>query len=190
MGKRTRTTGAITGLLGGVALLAGCGQAGAIGGNDMSANSAAKQDISASNCAAQDFTVELTPQPQHPDQLLLAMTNTSDEPCELGGWVNLTPQNMAGEPIEQVPSQNVEIPGAPKPLTLQPGRTAFSGVHLELGSKSDPNAYVATGFIAKPADMEGEVNAHIGGTDGQPAEFPLKSLQVGTLQPSPQGVLF
>ncbi|MEB3368147.1 DUF4232 domain-containing protein [Saccharopolyspora mangrovi] len=188
--KRIRTIGAATALLGGTLLIAGCsGQAASLT-NAAGVGSAQGDDVSASHCSATDFEIELQAQPD-PSQYLLTMTNTSDEACELGGWVNLTPTNMADEPIEEVPSSNVEIPGGPQDITLEPGRTAFAGVHAELGDKGDPNTYVTSGFAATPADMSGTVNAPVNGLNNEPVtEIPLKRLQVGTLQPSSQGVLF
>ncbi|TWF92809.1 DUF4232 domain-containing protein [Saccharopolyspora dendranthemae] len=193
--KRIRTIGAATALLGGTLLIAGCsGQAATTGAATLNAGSHAASaqgdDVSASNCSATDFEIKLQAQPD-PSQYLLTMTNTSDEACQLGGWVNLTPTNMANEPIEEIASKSVEIPGAPQHITLEPGRTAFAGVHADLGDKSDPNTYVASGFIATPSDMSGRVNAPVNSTNNQPVtELPLKGLQVGTLQPSSQGVLF
>lgn len=194
--KRIRTVGAATALLGGTLLIAGCsGQAATTGAatlNDAGSRAASAQgdDVSASNCSATDFEIKMQAQP-NPGQYLLTMTNISDEACQLGGWVNLMPTNMANEPIEEVASKSVEIPGGPQNLTLEPGRTAFAGVHADLGDKGDPNTYVASGFVATPSDMTGRVNAPVSGTNNQPVtEIPLKGLQAGTLQPSPQGVLF
>ncbi|MDI2032149.1 DUF4232 domain-containing protein [Saccharopolyspora sp. TS4A08] len=188
MSKRLRTIGAATALLGGTLLITGCG--GAAATQAVTAHGASASDVSASNCSATDFEIKLQAQPD-PSQYLLTMTNTSDEACELGGWVNLTPTNMADEPIEEVPSSNVEKPGGPADITLEPGRTAFAGVHADLGDKGDPNTYVTSGFVATPADMSGSVNAPVNGLNNEPVtEIPLKGLQVGTLQPSAQGVLF
>ncbi|GAB3684500.1 DUF4232 domain-containing protein [Saccharopolyspora tripterygii] len=201
MVKRIRTIGAATALLGGTLLIAGCGGQAATssaatlndtGSHAASANARTPQgdDISAFNCSATDFEIKLQAQPD-PSQYLLTMTNTSDEACQLGGWVNLTPTNMANEPIEEIAGKNVEIPGGPQDITLEPGRTAFAGVHADLGDKGDPNTYVTSGFLATPSDMSGSVNAPVNSTNNEPVtEIPLKGLQVGTLQPSPQGVLF
>ncbi|SFS40635.1 DUF4232 domain-containing protein [Saccharopolyspora flava] len=192
MSKRLRTIGAATALLGGTLLLSACGGAAtqAVTATGASASDVSASDVSGSNCSATDFEIKLQAQPD-PSQYLLTMTNTSDKACELGGWVNLTPTNMANEPIEQVRGVNVEKPGGPADITLEPGRTAFAGVHAELGDKGDPNTYVASGFVATPADMSGSVNAPVNGPNNEPVtEIPLKGLQVGTLQPSAQGVLF
>ncbi|WP_214370620.1 DUF4232 domain-containing protein [Pseudonocardia sp. H11422] len=134
--------------------------------------------------------MDLNAQPDHPGEFLLALTNTSDKSCDVGGWVDLVPRNMADEPITQVPTDKIEHPGAPVQIKLEPGRTAFAGVRAELGDKADPNTYVASGFTAAPTDMDGEVNADVVGSEGQPVQIPLKSLQIGTLQPITDGVLF
>ncbi|RRO12753.1 DUF4232 domain-containing protein [Saccharopolyspora rhizosphaerae] len=180
--------GTATALLGGTLLITGCsGQAAAL---THAVGTAPADEISASQCAATDFRIELQAQPD-PSRYLLTTTNTSDQACRLGGWVALTPKDMTDEPIEQVPSTNVEVPGAPQDLTLAPGRTAFAGVHVELGDKQDSDTYVTSGVDASPTDMSGSVNAPVRGLTPEPVtEIPLRGLQVGTLQPSAQGVLF
>lgn len=210
--KRTRTAGTAAALVSGALLLAGCSggqgatnaaaapeKSGADSGSASSpaegqsssgGSSSTSGNVSASNCSAQDFKIDLNAQPGKPGAFLLAMTNNSDKACELGGWVDLTPTDAKGEPTD-VPMQNVEVPGPPEDLTLEPGRTAFAGVQAEQGSKDDSDTKVATGFTAKPSNMDGEVDANLVGTDGSSAEapqLPIKSLKVGTLQPTSQGV--
>lgn len=203
MVKRTRTAGTAAALVGGALLLAGCGgQAAtnsAVGMADQAADqganaagSAAKPeqgDISASNCSSEDFEITLQAQPSG-GTFLLQMTNLSDEACDLGGWVNLTPTNMAGEKFE-IPTDYVNEPGPDQDLTLAPGTSAFAGVKYETGQQSDPNDQVASGFAATPSDMSGEITAQVKDTNGgdTPIDFPIKSLQVGTLQESAQGVV-
>ena len=211
--KRTRTAGTAAALISGALLLAGCSggqnatnaaaapeKSGADSGSASSpaedqsssgGSSGGSGNVSASNCSAEDFKIDLNAQPGKPGTFLLAMTNNSDKACELGGWVDLTPTNAKGEPTD-VPTQNVEVPGPPEHLTLESGKTAFAGVQTEQGSKADGDAKVATGFTAKPSNMDGEVNANVINTHGsndEPVELPIKSLKVGTLQPTSQGVL-
>jgi outer membrane murein-binding lipoprotein Lpp len=201
--KRTRTAGTAAALVSGALLLAGCsGGQGAMNTASAPQNPGADTarsdsdpasgsgNVSASNCSAQDFKIDLNAQPGKPGAFLLAMTNNSDKACELGGWVDLTPTDAKGEPTD-VPMQNVEVPGPPEDLTLEPGKTAFAGVQTEQGSKADADAKVATGFTAKPSNMDGEINANVINTRGssdEPIELPIKSLKVGTLQPTSQGV--
>lgn len=195
--KRTRTAGTAAALIGGALLLAGCsgGQnatnaATAPEKSGSDASSGQSNGNSASNCSAEDFKIDLNAQPGKPGAFLLAMTNNSDKACELGGWVDLTPTDAKGEPTD-VPTENVEVPGPAEHLTLESGKTAFAGVQTEQGSKTDSDAKVATGFTAKPSNMDGEVNANVISTNGNSEEapqLPIKSLKVGTLQPTSQGV--
>lgn len=200
--KRTRTASAAAALVGGALLLAGCGGQAATNsaaapenlgadtaGSDTDPSSGTHDDISASNCSAEDFEITMQAQPDG-GVFLLGMKNTSDKACQLGGWVNLTPTNMAGQPMA-TPTENVNMPGPDQNLTLDPGKTAFSGVKVELSDQSDPDAEVATGFTATPSDMTGTVNVQVSDTNGgdSPLELPIKNLQVGTLQASPQGVV-
>ncbi|WP_243791881.1 DUF4232 domain-containing protein [Saccharopolyspora gloriosae] len=188
---RTRKFGAAAALFSGALLLVGCGQATGSAPEGVS-NAAIQQggsteDISASPCSAEDFKVDLNPQPGRPGVFLLAATNTSDKACPVSGWATLTPENMAGEPLE-VPTENVEIPGGFEEISLEPGRTAFAGVHLELGDKNEVPA--ATGFKASFQDTSGQVNADIVSGDQEYFEYAIESMQIGTFQPSPQGVTF
>ncbi|MCI2419701.1 DUF4232 domain-containing protein [Saccharopolyspora sp. K220] len=203
--NRTGTLGSIIGLFGGVLLLAGCGQpaadsapAPAQGGSiqrdgamsEISAGSAGANAVS-SNCSATDFSVDLNIQPDRPGVLLMAVTNDSQQSCTLNGWVDLAATDMAGDPITEVPTERVEMPGAPMEINLDPGESAFAGVHLELGDKADPDTFVGTGFTATPPGTAGSTNAEIIGANGeQYFEFPIKSMQIGSLQPSAQGVTF
>lgn len=188
---KTRKFGAAAALFSGALLLVGCGQATGSAPEGLS-NAAVQQggsaeDISASPCAAEDYKVDLIPQPDRAGVFLMAVTNNSDETCPVSGWASLTPENMAGEPLE-VPTENVEIPGGPTEISLEPGRTAFAGVHMELGDKNE--VPTASGFKAGFQDTSGEVNVNIDSGDQEYLEFPIESMQIGTLQPSAQGVTF
>jgi hypothetical protein len=61
-----------------------------------------------------------------------------------------------------------------------------------VGDKADASTFVATSVRVTPPNGTGRTNVAIVGTDGHSggyAEFDMKSVQVGTLQPSSQGVL-
>lgn len=189
---KTRKFGAAAALFSGALLLVGCGQA--TGSTPQGVSGAAIQqdgsaeDISASPCSAEDYKVDLIPQPDRPGVNLLAVTNTSDQACPVSRVTSLTPQDMTGSPIDGVPSEEVDIPGPPTEISLEPGRTAFAGVHFELGDKNEVPA--ATGFRASLSDTSGDVNVNVESGDQEYLDFPIKSMQIGTLQPSAQGVTF
>jgi uncharacterized protein DUF4232 len=208
-----RTLGAIAGLFTGAVLLAGCSQPPSAGGiatgqdgspaglprggtmSEISADESASSDnrpqAFESNCAATAFKVDLNVQPDRPGILLMAVTNNSKGTCELNGYVDLVPTNMKGDQLHDVPKENVAVPGEPVDISLAPGESAFAGVRIELGDKADPNTMVATGFEAKLPGTAGTTSAEVIGTEGtspQYFEFPIKSMQVGSLQPAAQGV--
>ncbi|MEU6270454.1 DUF4232 domain-containing protein [Saccharopolyspora shandongensis] len=227
--NRTRTLGAISGLVGGALLLAGCGQPAAApqntqGNADASAPAAgiapgefqpgkpsgegkpsagttaggqatgSGQRTTGAKCTSSDFKVDLNIQPDRPGVLLMALTNKSQKTCDLNGWATVTPLDMSNSTID-APTQQVEIPGSPTDFSLAPGETGFAGVLIELGDKGDSNTYIATGFQVGVPGASDAVNATIFGTDGTNtgngglyAEFPIKSMKVGSLQPVAQGV--
>ncbi|MEV0058169.1 DUF4232 domain-containing protein [Saccharopolyspora shandongensis] len=227
--NRTRTLGAISGLVGGALLLAGCGQPAAApqntqGNADASAPAAgiapgefqpgkpsgegkpsagttaggqasgSGQRTTGAKCTSSDFKVDLNVQPDRPGVLLMAVTNKSQKVCDLNGWPTVTPLDMSNS-TGDVPTQQVEIPGGPTEFSLDPGETGFAGVLIEFGDKGDSNTFVATGFQVGVPGASDAVNTNIIGTDGTSsengglyAEFPIKSMKVGTLQPAAQGV--
>jgi hypothetical protein len=135
------------------------------------------------------FTVDLTIQQ---DGLgLLAITNNTKSDEALNGWPALSFLNQANEPVS-VPVQNVKIPGVATPVTLSPGQTAFAGVKWTDGDKASSSTFVATTLKVTPPGAAAPAVANVIGTDGKKHayyEFDITSVQVGTLQPSTQGVL-
>lgn len=145
-----------------------------------------------SPCTAKDFKVDLNVQPDRPGILLMAVDNTSKKVCKLNGWPDISPMDASGTNFT-VGINKVAIPGGPTEFDLPPGTTGFAGVEIQLGSKADDR--VATGFTVALPGAGAPVNANIIGTDGTStgnnglyAEFPIKSMKVGTLQPVAQGV--
>jgi hypothetical protein len=122
---------------------------------------------------------------------LLALTNTGRRAATVRGWPTLVFLNAANETVA-VPMRKVEIPGAGPPITIGPGETAFAGVRWVVGDKADAKTFVATSLRLTPPGGTGSVNVRVIGVDGQQGgyvEFDLTSAQIGTLQPSSQGVL-
>ena len=177
MPKRKLATAAVA-LTAGSLLLAGGGQAVAAGAANPPAG-----EVSASNCTAEDFAVTMRAQAE-PGSFLLELRNGSDRTCEFGGWVRLTPQTAKGTPIE-VPTDYVEVPGPPGVAELAPGETAYAGVRAEYGETD----FVAVGFGATPADTAGFSNVVVEGAGEPYPRLPITSLRVGSVQPTPDGVL-
>lgn len=138
---------------------------------------------------AGQFTVDLTIQQ---DGLgLLAVQNAGKTKATLNGWPTLAFRNAANETVA-VPVKNVKIPGAATPITLAPGENAFAGVKWTDGDKASTSTFVATTLEVTAPGATTPVVANVIGTDGKKQgyyEFDITSVQVGTLQPSTQGVL-
>ncbi|MEU4672324.1 DUF4232 domain-containing protein [Amycolatopsis sp. NPDC023774] len=140
--------------------------------------------------AAETFHAELTLQPDQ-NVALLTLENRGKTTVTLKGWPKLRFLGADGSPLD-FPIHEVEIPGAAIPVTLKPGTTAFAGVKWTLGDKADSDAFVASNFEATPPGATGTTNIDLIGLDGQTVQvpqFPIKSVEVGTLQPAAQGVL-
>lgn len=187
MPKRSLTITAAAALCGGAVLLAGCGQA----AQPQMMNATAQTDdpapgeVPASDCSGDDFKVMMRPQPDDPGSFLLELQNRSDKSCEVGGWAHLVPVGSKGPRID-VPTEEVESPTPPNDdIRLEPGATAYSGVRAELG---DPPV-VAAGFDTTLSDMSGKIPTEVEKPEGTGARIPVTHLQIGTLQPTPEGVL-
>ncbi|MEU6131511.1 DUF4232 domain-containing protein [Saccharopolyspora sp. NPDC047091] len=177
MPKRKLATAAVA-LCAGSLLLAGGGQAVAAEAANPPAGGTA-----ASNCSGEDFAVTMRAQAD-PGSFLLELRNTSDRACQVGGWVRLTPQTAKGTPID-VPTDYVQVPGPPGVDEVAPGGTAYAGVRAEYG-ETDFNA---VGFEAAPDDVAGHSMVVVEGAGEPYPLLPVTSLQVGTLQATPDGVL-
>ncbi|MER7078503.1 Protein of unknown function [Saccharopolyspora kobensis] len=198
--NRTRVLGTVAALAGGIAMLTGCSQ-GATNSPVPASNAAVvgqpeqgerqqadgtQPDISTEGpCAVEDVAVTLTPQPDRPGIFLMTAVNNSPEACYVDGWGGVVPLDMTGSAFE-VPTEHVKIPGEPTNMRLEQGETAFAGVKMELGDKNDPNVRVANGFNAFMPNVEGTTNAKVAGADYY--EYPVVSIQIGSYQPSAQGV--
>ncbi|WP_370947258.1 DUF4232 domain-containing protein [Amycolatopsis sp. cg5] len=122
---------------------------------------------------------------------LLALTNTGSGPCTLEGWPTLS-FLAANNSVIKVPVKKVEQPGAGPKIVLEPGRSAFAGVKWTTCDKGDETCFVATTVkVAAPGTKKPVVADFIGagGGDQKVLELPVSAVEVGTLQPSTQGVV-
>lgn len=135
------------------------------------------------------FTVDLTIQQ---DGLgLLSVANKGKTKATIDGWPTLTFLNAANETLS-VPTKKVNIPGAATSITLAPGENAFAGVKWTDGDKANSSTFVATTLKVTAPGSTTPVVANVIGTNGKNQsyyEFDITSVQVGTLQPTTQGVL-
>jgi hypothetical protein len=120
---------------------------------------------------------------------LVTLTNKSSKTCKVQGRAAISLTNAAGEVVD-VPTREVDEPGAAVAITLKPGRTAFEGIKWTSCDKADASCAVGNG-------MRFNLEASTDGPDARLVAFPaaeksditIKSLSIGTLQPSTQGVV-
>jgi Protein of unknown function (DUF4232) len=168
---------------------AAAGGGGGAGGGAAAPGHGGEGDPSGASVIAASFRAELTI--QKAGLGLLTLTNVSKNDVTLKGWPTLEFLNAANEPVA-VPTQKVNVPGAGPSITVAPGRTAFAGVKWAVGDKGATSTFVATSVQLTPPAGTGRINVSIVGTNGHSGgdvELDMTSAQVGTLQPSSQGVL-
>jgi hypothetical protein len=176
------------------AMVTGCGVSGAMGAATSTSTSSTASQVAVGAPARNAGNVqgkigaELVHQ-QAPGSEILVVTNKGAEPLTVDGWPTLSFLNAANGSLA-VPVRKVSQPGAATRTTIQPGQSAFAGVKLIFGDKADNDTYVATTTNLTIPGAPTTVVSLIG-DDGHAAEYPeldLKSVQVGTFQPSMQGV--
>jgi hypothetical protein len=146
-----------------------------------------------SACTATDIKVTLTEQPQRREgdsrMALVQLTNTSSRTCNVGGWPVITLVNAADEAVN-VQTKDVAEPGESVPADLAPGTGAFAGIKwtvCDKGVADCPTGNTVKVGLAKGgplvvATLEGFPNP-------EQSDITFKSLQIGTFQPSNQGVV-
>jgi hypothetical protein len=144
-------------------------------------------------CTTADIKVTLTEQPQRREgdsrMALVHLANVSSRTCNVGGWPVITLVNAANEAVT-VPTKNVAEPGESVPADLAPGGGAFAGIKWTICDKAA--AECPTGNTIKVGLTKGGplvVAALEGFPNAEQSGLTFKSLQVGTIQPSNQGVV-
>lgn len=160
-----------------------------------SANQGSATNNTSNSCAGSDFAVEMDVQPSQAGTFLVVVTNNSGKTCTLTGWLDLAGQDASGE-AHELNVNKVAEPGPPTEVALAPGAAAFAGMQVEPGDKADVNTSVVTGFEATLPGVNGPAaSTTIVPADGLSWEqepdptIPVKSVQLGTLQPTRDGVL-
>lgn len=147
---------------------------------------------SVSTCLDTDLKVVLTAQdefrPEATMHALVQATNVSDHTCRVTGWIAVSLVDAAGV-AKPVSGQQVDLPGPPEPVDVDPGEYAPAGIKWTQcdpgdGSCRTGNTIQVTIPGGKPrvATLE----------DFPPPErsgIAFSGLQIGTFQPSRIGVV-
>ena len=120
---------------------------------------------------------------------LVAVQNRTKSPCRVEGRAAISLSNAANETVP-VPTRNVNEPGRAVPITLPPGTGAFEGIKWQTCDKGSSSCPTGNGLrFNLQASTDGPAAGLEGFPPGQDSDITMASLQVGTLQPSTQGVV-
>jgi hypothetical protein len=120
---------------------------------------------------------------------LVNVVNKSRTSCRVDGHAFFRLYNAADEDVD-VPVKAVSQPGKPVDITLRPGGGAFQGIKWQACDRDDvdcPTGNTIRGSLVPSSE------GVVADLDGFPAPeeslITMSSLQVGTLQPSTEGVV-
>jgi hypothetical protein len=145
---------------------------------------------SAGACAASDFKADLNTQPDG-GIAMLALTNKSSKTCSLRGWAVVSFLGADNGAVD-VPVKKVAQPGPATDVTLKSGQTTFAGFKWTTCDKSAESCKVATTVQITPPGVSSPIVADFIGAKGgneKVNELDLSAAQIGTLQPSNEGVV-
>jgi hypothetical protein len=170
--------------------------AGATGGSRSAAptkGAAAAGSGQVAQCAAADIKPAVIGQEQRTSggtrMAMVELTNVSGRPCRLQGWATVFLVDAAGQRV-QVPTVEVAQPGESVPVDLPAGTSASAGIKWTVCDKASADCPTGNGLqVGLPKSTSGK--------DADLSEFPaaeksditMKSLQIGTIQPSHEGVV-
>ncbi|MEU4689518.1 DUF4232 domain-containing protein [Actinoplanes sp. NPDC023714] len=120
---------------------------------------------------------------------LVTLTNATDRDCTIVERASIVLTDADGE-VVRVPRDYVDQPRPAAPVTLEPGTSAFQGIKWTTCDRSEESCRVGSGLRfnlesvvpPSPAELEGFPP---GGGDA----ITMASLQLGTTQPTPRGVV-
>jgi eukaryotic-like serine/threonine-protein kinase len=143
-------------------------------------------------CRSSDTSVTVSAQSDDPtavgtQKAIISLVNKSGTACRVDGRVYIRLYNAADEPAT-VPTRTVDEPDRAVEMVLRPNRGAFQGIKWQACDRD--SADCPTGNT-----MRGSLEASAGGVVATLEGFPppiesditMSSLQLGTLQPSPEG---
>lgn len=146
-----------------------------------------------SDCAAADLRISLTEQPERETgttlMAMMLLENKTGRTCRLDGWPAVTLRNAADE-VVPVPASQVAQPGAPVTTDLKPGFSAAAGIKWTLCEKSDETCPVGNSLFVAPPNSPATIPAELSGfPKPESSNITMKKLQIGSIQPSHQGVV-
>jgi hypothetical protein len=145
-------------------------------------------------CRDGDLELSVTAQSDNPIAVgpqrgLVAIANRSDTSCRVDGRVFVSLYNAADERV-QVPTTSVNEPGEAIDILLRPGTGAFQGIKWQACDRAEldcPAGNTLRGSL--DSSKRGVVMTQENFPDASRSLLTMKSLKLGTIQPSTQGVV-
>ncbi|MFI5937943.1 serine/threonine protein kinase [Actinoplanes sp. NPDC051494] len=146
----------------------------------------------APECRDTDVTIVVTAQSENPAALgtqkgLVTIENTSSAACRVDGRVHLSVYDPTDSRID-VATSFVDEPGEAVEILLRPGTGAFQGIKWQACDRDECAAGNTMRGSLEPSGR-GEVVTLEGFPDPNRPDIAMSSLQLGTIQPSRQGVV-
>jgi len=144
-------------------------------------------------CRTGDVNVVVTFQPDRTSgtthMAMVTLTNKTKTACAVDGWASISLVDAADE-VVPVKTTRVDQPGAPVRTTLKPGTSAFAGIKWTACDKADASCGVGNTLrFNLQASTDGDVAELEGFPNPAASDITMKKLQLGSLQPSHQGVV-
>ncbi|MEU8235577.1 protein kinase [Actinoplanes sp. NPDC048967] len=148
----------------------------------------------AGRCSDGDLEIAITAQSDDPTAVgpqrgLVTLANNSDTACRVDGRVFVSLYNAADERV-QLPTAAVDEPGESADIVLRPGTGAFQGIKWEACDRDDsdcPTGNTLRGSLS--SSKRGVVMTQENFPDPSRSLITMRSLKLGTIQPSTQGVV-
>jgi hypothetical protein len=144
-------------------------------------------------CRTRDLTAVVTWQPQgdttQTHRGLVTLSNKTKNSCTVDGWAAISLVNAADE-VVPVKTSQVNQPGKPIKITLKPGGGAWAGIKWTACDKGDSSCGAGNTLrFNLEASTDGDVAQLEGFPKPEDSDITMKRLQIGSLQPSNQGVV-
>jgi len=161
---------------------------------DEGAPAAAATPTTVRPCRISDTRLTITAQSENPttvgtQKAIISLVNKSGTACRVDGRVYIRLYNAADEPAA-VPTDTVDQPDRAVEMVLRPNGGAFQGIKWQACDRGDGDC--PTGNTVR-GSLEASTSGVVATLEGFPAptrsDITMSSLQLGTLQPSPQGTV-
>jgi Protein of unknown function (DUF4232) len=144
-------------------------------------------------CRTRDLTAVVTWQPQgdttQTHRGLVTLSNKKKSSCTVEGWAAISLVNAADE-VVPVKTSQVNQPGTPVKITLKPGGSAWAGIKWTACDKGDSSCGAGNTLrFNLEASTDGDVAELEGFPEPEDSNITMERLQIGSLQPSNQGVV-